>query len=90
MYIFIQYYSLALFFVCVDGTERAYSCMDFNSDGSLLASVGNAPDFMLTLWIWKNEQILLRCKAIAQDVFRVSFSMYQADSVTSAGYQHIK
>lgn len=90
MYIFIQYSFPVLFFLSVDGTERAYSCMDFNNDGSLLASVGNAPDFTLTLWIWKNEQILLRCKAISQDVFRVSFSIYQADSVTSAGYQHIK
>lgn len=74
----------------VGGTERAYSCMDFNHDESLLASVGGAPDFMLTLWIWRNEQVLLKCKAISQDVYRVSFSMYQEDSVTSAGYQHIK
>lgn len=90
MCIFIQGSSPVLSLVSADGTERSYSCLDFNSDGSLLASVGNAPDFMLTLWIWKNEQILLRCKAISQDVFRVSFSLYQADSVTSAGYQHIK
>lgn len=90
MYIFTQYSFPALFLVCVDGTAHLYSCMDFNNDGSLLASVGNAPDFTLTLWIWKNEQILLRCKAISQDVFRVSFSVYQADSFTSAGYQHIQ
>lgn len=79
-----------VFAVCVEGTERAYSCLDFNHDGSLLASVGNEPDFMLTLWIWRNEQVLLKCKAISQDVYRVSFSMHHTDSVTSAGYQHIK
>lgn len=85
-----HYIGFPIVCVSIGGTERAYSCMAYNHEGSLLVSVGSAPDFMLTLWIWKNEQVLLRCKAISQDVYRVSFSPYNPDSLASSGCQHIK
>lgn len=58
------------------GTERAYSALCFtpNGDGSVLASVGAAPDFMLTLWHWPSASIMLRSKAFSQEVYTVSFS----------------
>lgn len=76
--------------VCVGGTERAYSFVDFNPDGSLLASVGGAPDYMLTLWDWRKEKVLLSCKAVSQEVYRVSFSPYNPGMLTSSGSGHIK
>lgn len=72
------------------GTECAYSFADFNIDGNLLASIGCAPDYMLTLWDWRQEQVLLSCKAISQEVYRVTFSPYESDSLTTSGSQHIK
>ncbi len=74
----------------VGGTKQAYSFVDFNSDGSLLASVGSAPDFMLTVWDWRQEEVMLSCKAISQEVYRVSFSSYNPGLLMSSGSGHIK
>ena len=74
----------------VGGTEKAYSCVDFNHDGELLGSVGSAPDYMLTLWNWRQEEVILSCKAISQDVYRLSFSPYNPGLLTSSGSGHIK
>lgn len=45
--------------------------MDFTTTGEKLASVGQAPDFMLTVWDWVNEKVILHCKAFGQDVAKV-------------------
>ncbi|XP_040053049.2 cilia- and flagella-associated protein 44 [Gasterosteus aculeatus] len=85
-----EYPSLRPFCILRGGTERAYSFVDFNPDGSLLASVGGAPDYMLTLWDWRKEKVLLSCKAVSQEVYRVSFSPYNPGMLTSSGSGHIK
>ncbi|XP_037609336.1 cilia- and flagella-associated protein 44 [Sebastes umbrosus] len=85
-----EYPSLRPFRILRGGTEQAYSFVDFNRDGSLLASVGSEPDYMLTLWNWRQEEVKLRCKAISQEVYRVSFSPYNPGLLTSSGSGHIK
>jgi len=57
---------LHLFRILRKGTERAYSALCFNHDGTTLASVGGYPDFMLTVWAWRDEKVVLRSKAFAQ------------------------
>ncbi|XP_028297730.1 cilia- and flagella-associated protein 44-like [Gouania willdenowi] len=69
-----EYPSLRLYHILRGGTEQVYSSVDFNLDGSILASVGGAPDYMLTLWDWRHEEVMLRCKASSQEVYRVRFS----------------
>ena len=54
------------------GTERGYRAIDFTTTGEKLASVGQAPDFMLTVWDWVNEKVILHCKAFGQDVAKVT------------------
>lgn len=49
-----------------EGTERAYSSLAFNDKGDMLASVGSYPDYLLTLWNWEEEAIVLRSKAFSQ------------------------
>ncbi|NXN01379.1 CFA44 protein, partial [Sylvia borin] len=71
------------------GTEVAYVFGDFNRTGTLLASVGSSPDYMLTIWDWKQEETLLRSKAFAQDVYKVMFSAENEKHLTSAGSGHI-
>lgn len=58
--------------------------------GNLLASLGTSPDFMLTIWDWRQESVVLRTKAFSQDVFKVTFSKDLAGILTSAGSGHIK
>ncbi|NXB07382.1 CFA44 protein, partial [Cnemophilus loriae] len=71
------------------GTETAYVFGDFNRTGTLLASVGSSPDYMLTIWDWKQEETLLRSKAFAQDVYKVMFSAENEEHLTTAGSGHI-
>ena len=59
-----EYPSLQLYRVLRKGTERAYSACCFSPDGSKLATVGSFPDYMLTVWDWACEQIILRTKAL--------------------------
>lgn len=72
------------------GTEEAYTYIDFNMSGTLLASVGSSPDYMLTIWDWKQEKIMLRSKAFSQDVFQVTFSPENEEQLTTCGTGHIR
>nr|A8J1V4.1 RecName: Full=Cilia- and flagella-associated protein 44 [Chlamydomonas reinhardtii] len=73
------------------GTERAYSALAFDGErGDTLASVGHFPDFLLTLWDWRQEAIVLRAKAFSQDVYGVAFSPYFEGQLTTSGQGHIR
>ncbi|XP_077352722.1 cilia- and flagella-associated protein 44-like [Festucalex cinctus] len=85
-----KYPSLQAYRILRDGTELAFCSVNFNSDGILLASLGSAPDYMLTVWNWMQEEVVLRCKAISQEVYRVTFSPYNPGLLTSSGSGHIK
>uniref|UniRef100_A0A7S1KMG8 Guanine nucleotide-binding protein subunit beta-like protein n=1 Tax=Percolomonas cosmopolitus TaxID=63605 RepID=A0A7S1KMG8_9EUKA len=73
-----------------NGTKQSYTAMAFNAQGDQLATVGGAPDFMLTIWNWDQQRILLRYKAFGQDVYNVSFSNYLQGVLTTSGLGHIK
>lgn len=77
-------------YVSSGGTEEAYVFGDFNNAGTLLASVGSSPDYMLTIWDWKQEKIVLRSKAFSQDVYKVSFSAYNEKKLITSGAGHIR
>ena len=85
-----EYPSLKLHRILRDGTEEAYAHLDFSPKGDKLASVGSAPDYMLTLWDWKNEQVILRSKAFSQDVYKVAFSPEDEGHLCSSGSGHIR
>jgi WD40 repeat protein len=64
-----EYPSMKLFRLLRKGTQLAYSCIDFNPKGNMLASVGSNPDYQLTVWDWKQESIILRTKVSLLVVF---------------------
>ncbi|XP_072821342.1 cilia- and flagella-associated protein 44 isoform X1 [Vicugna pacos] len=88
--IIYEYPSLRPYRILQDGTELAYAYVDFNYDGTLLASVGGNPDHTLTIWNWKEEQPLLRTKAFSQEVFKVTFNPENDEQLTTSGSGHIK
>ena len=45
---------------------------------------------MLTLWDWRQENVVLRTKAFSQDVYKVTFSKDLKGILTTAGTGHIK
>ena len=85
-----EYPSLRLVRVLSGGTEEVYSCGRFSPDGSKLATVGNYPDFMITIWDWDKESIVLRSKAFSQEVYDVSFSPTFPGYIYTSGTGHIR
>ena len=88
-----SYPDLRLYRLLREGTEQAYSDLDFSSatsDGKLLASVGSSPDYMLTVWDWRQEKIVLRSKAFSQEIYRVTFSPDNEGQLTTSGTGHIR
>eukprot|EP00966_Prymnesium_polylepis_P249511 5768573-Prymnesium_polylepis.1 len=85
-----EYPSLQLYRVLRKGTECAYSAACFSPDGSKLATVGSFPDYMLTVWDWAREQIILRTKAFAQEIYRVTFSPRSDGQLVTSGTGHIR
>ena len=72
------------------GTEHAYGAAAFGGDGgALLAAVGGAPDFALTLWTWRDAAVVLRAPAFGRDVFRARFSPFVAGRLVTSGAGHI-
>nr|KAF6473606.1 cilia and flagella associated protein 44 [Rousettus aegyptiacus] len=88
--IIYEYPSLKPYRILRDGTDLAYAYVDFNYDGTLLASIGGNPDHTLTIWNWKEEQPILRTKAFSQEVFKVTFNPDNDEQLTTSGSGHIK
>jgi WD40 repeat protein len=61
-----------------------------SKSGELLASVGSAPDYLLTIWRWREEAMVLHTKAFSQEVYRVSFSPNFEGRLTTSGMGHIR
>ncbi|XP_068733143.1 cilia- and flagella-associated protein 44-like isoform X1 [Montipora capricornis] len=85
-----EFPSLKLHRILREGTEEAYANLDFSPKGDKLASVGSAPDYMLTVWDWKNEQVILRSKAFSQDIYKVAFSPEDEGHLCTSGSGHIR
>jgi WD40 repeat protein len=79
-----------LFRVLRAGTEHGYACAAFSRDGATLALVGSAPDYMLTLWDWRSEEVILRSKAFSQDVYAVEFSAHFPGQLYTYGTGHVR
>uniref|UniRef100_A0A8C2YF38 Cilia- and flagella-associated protein 44 n=1 Tax=Coturnix japonica TaxID=93934 RepID=A0A8C2YF38_COTJA len=88
--IIYDYPSLRPYRILRGGTNKGYVFGDFNHTGTLLASIGSSPDYMLTIWDWKQEKIVLRSKAFSQDVYRVTFSPDNEEQLTTVGIGHIR
>lgn len=85
-----EYPSLKLYRVLKEGTLQSYAHLNFSSNGTKLASLGCSPDFMLTVWDWKNEKVILRSKAFSQDVYKVAFSPENEGHLCTSGNGHIR
>ncbi|CAG9822879.1 unnamed protein product [Phaedon cochleariae] len=78
--------------ICIlkGGAKRLYSNMDYSPDGELLVSQSGEPDYLITVWNWREHKILLRNKSYVNDVYRVKFSPYIPGQITTCGVGHIK
>ncbi|KAJ1560405.1 Cilia- and flagella-associated protein 44, partial [Cladochytrium tenue] len=93
----LEYPALRILRVLRGGAARGYSNLCFNAEGDKLASVACDPDYMLTLWDWAEEKIILRINfklaahhTSVQDVYKVEFAPGGDGNLTTAGMGHIK
>ena len=84
------YPDLEVKFVLRGGAVKAYAHLEYSPDGDLLASLSASPDYMLTLWNWRKQTIVLRSKAYSLDIFRVAFSPDLHGQLTTSGIGHIR
>lgn len=67
-----------------------FAHVEFSTSGTLLASLGGAPDYTLTVWEWTKQRVILKNRAFGQEVYRVSFSPFTDDILFTCGLTHIK
>ncbi|CEO97919.1 unnamed protein product (mitochondrion) [Plasmodiophora brassicae] len=72
------------------GSERAYSDLVWDKTGTQMASIGADPDYLLIIWDWRRERVILRTKAFSQEVFRVHFSPFFDGRLVTSGTGHIR
>ena len=61
------YPELHVFKTLKNGAIRSFSCMSFSPSGEKLATVSSSPDFLLTIWDWAEERMLLHSKVSCQN-----------------------
>lgn len=72
------------------GAVRGYRCVTFSPhDPDQLATLGDKPDYLLTIWDWKQEKITLKYKAFSQDIFQVRWGQFPGQLITT-GVGHIR
>lgn len=88
--IIYDYPSMEVISCCEGGTEQSYTYVDYSADGEMMVSQGGSPDFMITIWQWRQGMIVLRSRSFQNTVFRAQFSLSNAGQLTSTGVGHIK
>ncbi|RKP03307.1 hypothetical protein CXG81DRAFT_24082 [Caulochytrium protostelioides] len=98
-----RYPEMVLFRVLEGGSATGFACLAFSpapregspsgqehEPGAVLASIGIAPGYLLTLWNWRDQKITLRSKAFSQDVYNFAFAPDDPTQIVTSGVGHIK
>lgn len=72
------------------GTTHHYTLIAYSTNGELLGSQGGDPDYTLTIWDWKRQEIKLRAESFSSSVLNISFSPWIPEQLTTSGIGHIK
>ncbi|EER16634.1 wd-repeat protein, putative [Perkinsus marinus ATCC 50983] len=84
-------YPIPLYKVLRRGTERGYASVDFSPhDTNQLCTLGCSTDYMLSIWDWQKEKVLLRCKAFGQEVLRCVWGRDLLGTLKVLGVGHIR
>jgi len=85
-----EHSSLRLYRILRKGTDRGFASVKFSPHNETqLAALGMFPDYLLSVWDWRNERLLLKCKAYGQDVYNVVWGNYPG-VLTTCGTGHIR
>ncbi|KAK0088856.1 hypothetical protein PV325_010453 [Microctonus aethiopoides] len=88
--IIYEWPSFEIVTILYEGTSQFYSHLSYSPNGDLLVSQGDHPDYLITVWNWKESSIMLRCKSHSQEVYNVMFSSSLSGHIITGGAGHIK
>lgn len=88
--IIYEWPSFEIVTILYEGTSQFYSHLSYSPNGDLLVSQGDHPDYLITVWNWKESSIMLRCKSHSQEVYNVMFSSLLSGHIITGGAGHIK
>ncbi|KAK0161075.1 hypothetical protein PV327_009592 [Microctonus hyperodae] len=88
--IIYEWPSFEIVTILYEGTSQFYSHLSYSPDGDLLVSQGDRPDYLITVWNWKESTIMLRCESHSQEVYNVIFSSSLSGHIITGGAGHIK
>lgn len=89
IYDYIESADMRVISVCKNGTDRAFSGVNYNASGTLMVSQGSGPDYMLTIWDWKTASVINRTRTSNIDVLNVVFSDHNNEQLLTGGVEHI-
>eukprot|EP00760_Papus_ankaliazontas_P006881 PhM_4_TR13208/c0_g1_i1/m.53123 len=72
------------------GATMGFTSAAFNKNGDKLVTVAMEPDYLITIWNWREGTTVLRNKASGSDVYSVSFNPLNEGILTTCGMGHIK
>lgn len=82
--------TMRLYRILRRGTSRGYASVAFSPHNkNHLAALGCAPDYLLSVWDWRNERLLLKCKAYGQEIYSIRWGQFPG-ILTSVGVGHIR
>ncbi|XP_066592907.1 cilia- and flagella-associated protein 44 [Prorops nasuta] len=82
--------SMEIVTILYKGASKRYFRLCYSSDGLLLASQGGYPDYLITIWEWRESSILLQCKSHENNVYNLMFNSSMPGHITTSGVDHIK
>eukprot|EP01137_Pigoraptor_chileana_P033020 Opistho-2@23313 len=68
-----------------DGTELEYTDLAFSRDGTLLASLGDLPDYTLTVWDWARESVFASISLADTPCRHLSFNPANMKELCASG-----
>ncbi|XP_014247458.1 uncharacterized protein LOC106665516 [Cimex lectularius] len=72
------------------GAKYSFAGLDFSACGELMVSQSSEPDYLLTIWKWKEQQVYLSVKANNQRVYKTAFSPLDNSILLCCGLNHLK
>ena len=72
------------------GAQKTFCFLNYSPSGELLASQSGESDYLLTIWNWSDERVVIRAQAHVNDVYKIIFSPYQTGLMSTCGRSHIK
>lgn len=72
------------------GVSSTIRCIAYSQDDEYLATQADWPDYLLTIWHWKDASILLRAESFSARINNIQFSNFNQNILITGGLDFIR